>query len=230
MHIAIIQPSYLPWRGFFDIIHEVDCFVFLDDVQFTTRDWRTRNKIKTSEGTCWLTVPVSKQYHRSRICDVQLHDASWQKKHWNSLVHHYKKAPHFKSYAPFFEEFYLKQRWTNLSEMNIVLTKEIAKFLGIETSWRTSSEWGFPSSKQEKLLDILKALGATGYLSGPSAKNYITPNTFQKAVIKLSFKEYHYRPYPQLHPPFVDYLSIVDLLFLCGERAGEYIWEKGEEQ
>ncbi len=224
MNVAIIQPSYLPWRGYFDIINAVDCFVFLDDVQFTIRDWRTRNRIRTKEGSCWLSVPVEKKYHRVKICDVELHDDSWQRKHWSSLCHHYKKAPFFHTYAPFFEGFYTKQSWKNLSEMNIYLTKQIAHFLGIHTRFRSSGEWGFQSSGQEKLLDILKELSATEYLSGPAARDYITPSAFEKAGIKLSYKEYCYPEYPQLSEPFMDYLSVVDLLFNCGEEAPLFIW------
>src|SRR5690554_1008780 len=115
--VAIVQSSYIPWKGYFDIAHGVDEFVFLDTVQFTTRDWRSRNRIKTANGLLWLTVPVGSRRSR-RICDVAIGDASWQGKHWKTIVHSYGKTPGFRIYRDFFEHLYIGKKWTNLSQMN----------------------------------------------------------------------------------------------------------------
>src|SRR6476646_8546202 len=116
MRVAVIQSNYIPWRGYFDIIHDADVFVFYDDVQYTVNDWRNRNRIKTANGVVWLTVPVGNQNDR-RICDVEIHDRAWSRKHRMTIEQSYKRAAHYQEYADFFHGMYDRD-WTSLSELN----------------------------------------------------------------------------------------------------------------
>jgi len=225
--VAILQSSYIPWKGYFDIIHDVDRFVFYDDVQFTPRDWRTRNRVKTANGPLWLTVPAGQS--RSRLIhEVVLEDKTWGKNHWNTLRHAYAKAPFFGDYRSFLEHVYLERRWDTLSELNQFMTRTIAQdFLGLKTEFRDSREFGAEGQKLDRLLDLARKAGATMYLSGPSARDYIKPERFAEAGIELSYKSYDgYPEYPQLHPPFGHAVTILDLLFMTGKDAPEYIWGK----
>jgi len=225
MQVAIIQSSYIPWKGYFDIIRDVDTFVFLDQVQFTVRDWRTRNRIKTKEGGAWLSVPAGSNRNRC-ICEVQLADHQWQATHWNKMQHAYRNAPFFAHYREFFSELYENHRWTNLSVMNQTIIRKISTdLLGIRTPFQDSRKFDCQGRRDDLLLDILKKLGATRYLSGPAARDYIDPAKFATAGIELEFKDYsHYPEYPQQHPPFDHAVSVVDLLFNLGPASVDYIW------
>ena len=223
--VAIIQSSYIPWKGYFDIINDVDEFVFLDHVQFTTRDWRTRNRIKTRDGLQWLSIPAGSDRNR-RISDVRLQDPAWQEKHWKSLAHAYGKAPCFAQYRSFFEETYLGQRWESLSQLNQTLTRRIAtELLGIDTRFTDSERYRPEGSKLDLILDIARKAGATTYISGPSAADYIDSAAFRAAGIDLAYKQYSgYPEYPQLHGGFEHAVSILDLLFNVGRDSPWYIW------
>lgn len=232
--VAIIQSNYIPWKGYFDIIHDVDLFIFLDDVQYTVRDWRNRNKIKTPQGLRWLSVPVGADRDRL-IHQVEILDDGWAKKHWETIKYSYSKTPHFKSYREFFEYVYLELAWTNLSELNQFLIKRISReFLNIETEFRDSREFVAQGEKTDRLLDLLIKAGATFYLSGPSAKSYIDDSKFRAAGMELAYKDYsHYPEYPQPFPPFEHAVSILDLLFNCGPDAPNYVWgsrKRNQEQ
>ena len=232
MHrVAILQSSYIPWKGFFDIIHDVDEFVFLDHVQFTTRDWRTRNRIKGRDGLQWLSIPAGSDRNR-RISDVRLHDHSWQEKHWKSLIHAYGKAPCFAEYRPFFEDIYLGRRWESLSDFNQYVTRRIAsELLGITTRFTDSEHYRPEGTKLDLIVDIARKAGASTYISGPSAMDYIDPAAFDEAGIELVYKQYSgYPEYPQLHGDFEHAVSIVDLLFHNGSKSPWYIWEWRSER
>lgn len=223
--VAIIQSSYIPWKGYFDIIHDVDEFIFLDDVQFTTRDWRSRNRIKAADGVHWLTVPAGGSRNRL-ICDVMLPDPGWQEKHWKTLCHSYARAAFFRQYASFFEELYLGQRWTSLSEMNQAMTQRIAReLLGIHTVFTDARTYPAQGAKLDRILDLLRLSGAASYLSGPLAANYLESSRFEASGIALELKDYSdYPEYAQLHPPFEHTVSVLDLIFNTGPHAPEYIW------
>lgn len=222
---AVLQSCYIPWKGYFDIIHDVDLFIFYDDVQFTKNDWRNRNRVKTANGNIWLSVPAGSSANRL-ICEVTLGNDRWQAQHWKTLAQAYGKTPHFRDYAGFFEEVYLRRHWTSLSDLNRFLTRSIAAdFLGIRTRFEDSRRYAAQGVKQERLLDLLQKAGATHYVSGPSAKNYIDPARFAAAGIELIWKDYgRYPEYPQLHPPFEHAVTVLDLLFHTGPRAPWYIW------
>jgi hypothetical protein len=225
MKVAINQSNYIPWKGYFDLIHDVDVFLFYDDVQFTTRDWRNRNRIKTPQGVQWLTVPVGADRNR-RICEVEIRDHGWQRKHWETLRRCYARAPHFKTYAPFFAGVYLERVWTNLSALNQYLIVEIAQqFLGITTAFRQASDFDVTAKSQNRILALLEAVGADTYHSGPAGKAYLDPARFAQAGIELVWKDYGaYPEYPQVWPPFEHAVTIADLLFSTGPQAADFIW------
>jgi hypothetical protein len=226
MKVAIIQSNYLPWKGYFDIIHDVDLFVFYDDVQYTVRDWRNRNKIKAPNGTLWLTVPVAAGARDQTVSEVTIVGTDWAANHWKSLCYEYGSAPHFKRYQEFFEHVYLERHWERLSELNQFLITHIAReWLGIQTPFVASSDYAPVGKKQDRLLDVLAKVGATSYLSGPSAKDYIDADGFANAGLELIFKDYGgYPAYPQGAGAFEPGVSIVDLLFRVGPDAPQYIW------
>jgi hypothetical protein len=228
LKVAVLQSNYLPWRGYFDIIHDVDVFVFYDDVQYTVNDWRNRNRIKTANGLVWITVPVGNQNDR-RICDVELRDQGWARKHWRTIGQAYGRAPHFGAISGFLDGVYTTP-WTSLSDLNQTLIKTIAgQFLGIRTQFRDSREFSVDGRKGDRLLNLLKELGATEYVSGPAARNYLDLVAYDEAGISVTWKDYGTYPvYPQLHGPFAPNVSIVDLLASCGPAAPFYIWEYRE--
>lgn len=232
--IAILQSNYLPWKGVFDIIHQVDTFVFLEDVQYTEHDWRNRNIIKTKEGEKWITIPVKNSNRGGQlIIEAEIDNRSnWQRKHFNSFQMNYGRAPFFKKYKWILEDLYLCRKWDKLSEINIHFIKLIAKELGINTEFVMSTDLNVSGKKDDKIINICKILNASSYLSGPSAKNYIDPNKFQKEEIELEYIKYQYPKYKQLYEPFNHYVTILDLIFNCGPDAPYYIWgwreDKGE--
>ena len=223
--IAVLQSNYIPWKGYFDIIHDVDEFIFYDEVQYTKNDWRNRNRIYTPAGVQWITIPINGSITQS-IDEVQPAGHQWQRKHFNTLTTYYSKAPFFAKYRPFFEDFYLGHDWDNLSRLNRYLIEHIAAdFLGIRTKFSDSRAYGSHGSGHEKLLSLLQSAGADYYLSGPAAKSYIRASDYEKAGIELHWKDYSgYPDYPQLHTPFCHNVTILDLLFNTGDDAPRYIW------
>lgn len=223
--VAVLQSNYIPWKGYFDIIHDVDLFVFYDDVQYTKNDWRNRNKIKTQNGSAWLTIPTGTDLDRL-ICEVSLPDSRWQKNHYKTLVQYYSKAPFFRQYQPLLEEVYLARQWRSLSDLNQYLIKSIAHdCLGMTTEFADSRHYSATGKCLDRLLDVLKKCGATHYLSGPAAQDYIDASAFAVAGIELSYIDYSsYPEYPQFYPPFDHNVSILDLLLHTGPDAPDYIW------
>jgi hypothetical protein len=229
MKCVVLQPSYIPWRGHFHQIYKADVFVFYDDVQYDRRGWRNRNKVKTPSGTKWLTIPVySKGYQANKlpINEVQIcWNTAWNEKHWATLKHLYRKAPHFERYAPLLKELYSRHP-DLLADFTIELTVALAKELGIQdTEFIRSSALDAKGSKTDRLLSILQTLGATHYISGPSAKDYLEEEKMDEAGISLEYMAYEYPEYEQLYPPFEPYVSILDLLFMAGPQAPKYIWD-----
>lgn len=226
MRVVINQSNYIPWKGYFDLIHDADLFIFLDDVQYTHRDWRSRNRIKTRNGLLWLTIPVGSATNRL-INQVPLPADDWADPHWQSIRHAYTNSPYFDDYAPFFSKVFAHPPVTTLSGLNQYLITTIAKdFLGITgTKFMDSASLDIRETKQERILAMLKTVGATAYISGPAAKAYLDPDRFADAGIDLQWKDYScYPEYPQLHPPFEHAVSILDLLFSVGSAASYHIW------
>lgn len=225
LRLAVLQSNYIPWKGYFDVIHDVDLFVFYDDNQYTKRDWRNRNRIKSAGGAQWLTVPVGTDRDRL-IHDVEIPDPTWQAKHHQTLLQNYGKCPHFGRYRSWFDHMYLERRWDNLSVMNQEMTRHIAgEFLGIKTRFEDSRRYATSGHKLDKLVDLVTRTGARTYLSGPAAKDYVVPERFTERGIALEWKDYGgYPAYAQRFPPFEHGVSILDLLFNTGPDAPWYIW------
>ena len=223
--VAIVQSSYIPWKGYFDLIRAVDEFILLDEVQFTKRDWRSRNRIKTKDGLAWLTVPVeSKGKYEQRICDTVIASTDWGTRHWRTLCSAYARTAAFPAYAPPLEAIYLAPPSDRLSVVNRTLIEAICRALGIATPIRWSSEYEARSGRNERLIDLCVAAGATMYLSGPAARSYIDVRAFADAGVEVRFADYAgYAEYPQPYPPFEHAVSALDLLFCTGDRAIEYM-------
>jgi hypothetical protein len=228
--VAIIQSNYIPWKGYFDIINDVDLFIFYDDLQYTKNDWRNRNRIKTINGLVWLTIPVGKNEKRL-ICEVELSDNSWGKKHWVSIKQAYSKTPYFAQYRDFFEHVYLAKKWTNLAELNQYLIKVISEdFLRIKTIFADSRDYQPTGKKFDRLHDLLKKANGSIYITGPSARDYLDEQKLTETGIDYIYKDYgNYPEYPQVYPPFEHKVSIIDLLFNCGPESSSYIWGWREE-
>ena len=223
--VAILQSNYIPWKGYFDLIHNADIFIFYDDLQYTKNDWRNRNKVKQKSGVEWITIPAGTDKKRL-ICEVELNDQKWQKKHWSTIQQLYGKAPSFFVYKDFFEDFYLGRQWKNLSDLNQYLIKVISKdFLGITTEFQDSRQYKLAGQKLDRLIDLVVQAGAARYISGPAAKAYIEPARFKEIGVELLWKDYSgYPEYLQRFPPFEHGVTILDLLFNVGPDAPWYIW------
>ena len=224
MKVAILQSNYIPWKGVFDMIDQVDKFVFFEDVDYTKRDWRTRNTVKTANGDSMLVVPVKKMPRGTKIFEIDLlNDGKWKKKHLNTIWLAYSKAPYFKEYEWILDEIYLNHTWEKLSEFNIFVTKLLCKVLDISAEFINSVELAASGVKDDKLIEICKKVGGTHYLSGPAAQDYISNEKFEAANIELEYIDYSYPEYTQLHGDFNHYVSVLDVIFNCGPDASKYI-------
>lgn len=224
--VAILQPSYIPWRGFFDIICRVDEFILFDDVQFTRRDWRNRNIIKTAHGPQWLTIPVVNRHrYHQLIRDTEVVEPGWAHKHWMAIAHNYRRAPAFAAHAERLEAAYEAAALeTRLSRINYLFQSVICALLAIDTPVTWSSDYGGTGTRTDRLVGLCQAAGADRYLSGPSARAYIEPEMFEAAGITLEYMDYSgYPPYPQLHGDFLPSVSALDLILNLGEQARCYL-------
>ena len=226
MKVAVLQSNYIPWKGYFDIIHDVELFIFHDDLQYTKNDWRNRNRIVTEGGPKWLTIPVGTDEHRL-ILDVKMTDAAWQRKHYDMIAAAYRRAPYFQQMKPFLEHVYLERKWEYLYALDRYLIETISRdYLHMETRFADSRDFDFSGVKHEKLFTMLQSAGATAYVSGPAAKDYIQAADYERAGIKLIWKDYGgYPAYPQQFGGECEHaVSILDLLLNTGEDAPYYIW------
>jgi hypothetical protein len=228
MKVGIIQSNFIPWRGYFDFIREVDLFIIHDDLQYTKGDWRNRNRIKTSRGLEWITVPVN--YRRtSQLIEETTIDYStpWAQKMLNRIKDSYRDAPGFDVYFSEFGERLLEPA-ASISDLNVRLIKWACSHLKIDTPIKFSREYHPRGTKTERLMGILKQVHATTYLSGPAAQAYLVPELFENERIRLEYKKYSYAEYHQLYPPFEDHVSLIDLFFMMGEKAHLFL-EMSEE-
>jgi hypothetical protein len=224
--VAIVQSSYIPWKGYFDLIRSVDEFILLDDVQFTKRDWRNRNRIKTQHGAAWLTVPVrTKGHYTQAIRDTLVVDGSWARAHWATIRAAYAKTPFFDRYAERVADVYeMTAVDERLSDVNHRFLVAICDVLRITTPIRWSHEYGSFEGRNERLIDLCVNAGASDYLSGPSAAAYLDTEKFGAAGVAVQFADYSgYPEYPQPHPPFDHHVSALDLLFCTGPDAIGYM-------
>jgi len=228
LNCVILQPNYIPWRGYFHQILLADVFVFYDDVQYDKNGWRNRNRVKTPNGSQWLTIPVISTgvvKNKTAIKDIKIDwTKDWSRKHWTTITQAYSKAPYFNQYADELVNYYQK-RYDLLADLTIDMTIQLSKLLGNQKTRfiRSSSLEGIHGTKTERLVQILKRVGADQYISGPSAMDYLDEPLLKENGISLEFMKYEYRDYPQLYPPFDGQVSIIDLLFMTGNGAIDHI-------
>lgn len=223
--VAILQSNYIPWKGYFDMIASVDEFILYDDMQFTRRDWRNRNQIKTPQGAQWLTVPVlvKGKYHQ-KIRDTEIDGTAWAASHWRSLTQNYSRAPHFADIAAWLEPIYLQENFTHLSALNRRLLKAVCAYLGVATRITDCADYHLSDGKTERLADLCAQAQGTEYISGPAARDYIDESVFRDRNIKLTWFDYAgYPEYPQLWGDFIHGVTILDVLFNCGPDTRCYI-------
>jgi WbqC-like protein family len=223
--VAILQSNYVPWKGYFDLMRSVDEFILYDDVQYTRRDWRNRNRFKSPSGVRWLTIPVQvKGRYLQRIDETLVSDRDWAPKHWSTLRAWYGRAPFFERYRPVLEEVYLEMGDLHLSHINRRLLEVLGQLLGITTTITWSTEYSASGSKTERLLSLCQASGATAYLSGPAARDYLEEERFTDQGIEVRWMSYEgYPTYEQAYPPFDHHVSVLDLLFNVGDDAPSYL-------
>ncbi len=223
--VAILQSNYLPWKGYFDLMRSVDEFILYDEVQYTRRDWRNRNRFKSPAGVRWLTVPVQvKGRYLQRVDETLISDPDWGTQHWSALTNWYRDAPFFEHYRETLEDAYLSSAEKELSLVNRRFLELVADLLGITTSLTSSTDYTSRSTKTERLLSICEDAGASVYRSGPAARAYLDESMFAEAGIAVTWMDYEgYPEYPQLYPPFEHHVSILDLLFSVGPEASNYL-------
>jgi hypothetical protein len=223
--VAIVQSSYIPWKGYFDLIRTVDEFILLDDVQFTKRDWRSRNAIKTKDGVAWLTIPVqTKGKYLQTIAETTVSDPEWAQRHWRTIRGAYARTRYFDAYAGPLEALYGAPPSDRLSDINHAFIVALCSALGISTPITWSSEYHPREGRNERLIDLCVKAGATEYLSGPAARDYIDHDAFGAAGVSVHFADYAgYAEYEQPHPPFEHFVSAIDLLFCAGPRARDFM-------
>ena len=223
--LAILQSSYIPWKGYFDIIHSADEFMLLDDVQYTRHDWRNRNVVKGPQGVRWLTISVDTEGKLTKLIN-QIHatDPLWGKRHWEIIRYFYRKAPYFQLYAKPFGDLYLANKDLALSHINYRFISLIARILGIKTKITWSTDYARRGRRSERVVDLCLQAKATDYITGSSAKAYLDESLFSKRHIRVRWVDYSgYPQYQQLYPPFVHTVSILDLLFNEGPKAADYM-------
>jgi WbqC-like protein family len=223
--VAIVQSCYIPWKGYFDLINLVDEFVLYDDRQYTKRDWRNRNRIKTPQGSQWLTIPVEvKGRYEQRIDETRISDPGWADQHWKTLTHNYGSAPFFDDHRQQLESLYEGAGEERLSVVNRTFLEELCGILGIATPLSWSTDYEAEGTKTERLVSLCRAAGATTYLSGPSAREYMDESLFAEAGIALEYMDYSgYPEYPQLHPPFDHAVTVLDLILNTGPEAPRFM-------
>lgn len=223
--VAILQSNYIPWKGYFDLVSYVDEFIIYDDMQYTKRDWRNRNQIKTPSGLQWLTVPVLVRgnYHQ-KIRDAKIEPGKWRSDHWKAFEQNYRRASHFGEIECLLRPEYEREDEDHLSGLNRRLIEVVCAYLGIGTRLTDSSDYELVEGKSERLAELCLQAQADCYVSGPAAKTYIDVAEFEKRGIEVEWFDYGgYREYPQLWGDFVHTVSIVDLLFNCGPTSVDYL-------
>src|SRR5579859_2950618 len=226
--LAVLQPGYLPWLGFFDQLRSADVFLYYDDVQFDKHGWRNRNRIKSPQGPSWLTVPVRHSGQGlPRILDVEIdRRIPWARKHVGSIQQYYGRAPYLREYLPQLAEL-VNRPWELLVDLDLAVTQLMAGWLGVPVqAARRASELTVTGARSERLLGLCKLVGANRYLSGAAARSYLDVPLFERHGISVSWQHYRHPVYPQLHGEFISHLSAIDLIFNCGAESGEILKQR----
>jgi hypothetical protein len=219
MIVAAHQPQFLPWLGYFDKMLRADIFVLIDDVQFKKNEWQNRNRIKTSQGWQWLTVPVKYKYPQV-IREVLINNGpNWQRKHRQALESNYRKAPYYQFVEEFFEEVYSRS-WDLISELNISVVRKLARLLGIKTPVFVSSRLGkFPPDRDSRLIAITKHFGGDTYLAGGGGRQYMDLEKYKENGLQVLFQDYRHPVYRQLFGRFEPFMSVIDLFLNHGNES-----------
>lgn len=228
--VVILQPGYLPWLGFFDQVIRSEVFVYYDDVQFDKHGWRNRNRIKSPNGAHWLTVPVlNKGKFGQTNLEVEIDNRQpWANKHIATTRQFYARAPHLKMYLPELEEL-LCSGWDNLVDLDLAVVNLICEWLHVKRKMVRSSELGISGTKSERLLKICQNFGATNYLSGDSAKDYLDVDLFAENGVSVEWQQFNHPVYPQLHGEFIPYLSVLDMLLNVGEKGFDLLTDRNSK-
>lgn len=223
--LAVLQSNYIPWKGYFDLINSVDDFVLYDDMQYTSNDWRNRNRIKTPQGGQWLTIPVaSKGQFGQAIREVRVANGLWRRKHWQALLLNYGRARFFARYREPFEALYLDRTDDRLSVINFAFIELVCAILGIKTRLSWSMDHVLAGDRNQRLIGLCREFGASSYLSGPAARSYLDEAGFAAAGIDVSYIDYAaYPAYHQLFGDFVHEVSVLDLIFNEGPDAPRFM-------
>lgn len=224
--LALLQSNYIPWKGYFDIINSVDEFVIYDEAQYTRRDWRNRNLIKTKNGLLWLTIPVEvKGRFTQKICETKIADKTWAEKHFKSIRHNYSSAPFFPVYSGVIKEAYIKcKEIMYLSEINRLFIEVINSILGVKTQITNSADYHYSGNQNEKIVEICKLAGADKYVTGKAARTYLDTELFSETGIEIIWVDYSgYPEYEQIYPPYEHKVSIIDLIFNKGEESTRFM-------
>ncbi len=230
MIVAVHQPQYLPWLGYFDKIRCADVFCLLDNVQYKKNDWQNRNRIKTAAGWQWLTVPVHYTFGQL-IGTVKINQfVKWQHKHLQALVSNYSRAPFFKDYIEIFEQAYSRS-WEFLSDLNIFFIEQLCAALTLPPIAMVKASQLVPrEDPTDRLIDICRALKADTYLSGQDGIKYMDLERFRQNGIEVIVQNFKHPVYPQLFGDFQSHMSVVDLLFNCGADSLRRISEVNPQQ
>ena len=224
MILTAHQPVYLPWLGLFHKIALAETFVYFDQVQYLPKDWMNRNKIRTKNGSIWLTVPVLRKGYRDlKSSEIEINNSiNWQKKHLRSISLNYKKSPYFENYIPFFEDVY-SRKWKFLGDLNEYMLKWFLDELGIKVNFLNANDFKFQGEKSSLILNMCKELNASTYIFGMLGKDYADVQEFEKNNIGLIFQNYNHPKYSQLYREFISHMSVIDLLFNHGPKSLEII-------
>ena len=218
MYIAIHQPHFLPWLGYLDKIDRADLFVVLDSVQFKKNEWQNRNKVRTSQGWQWLTVPVRHKFGQA-LNQVDINqDAEWRGKHVRAVQLHYGRAPYLDQYFDGLREIY-QCSWERLADLNLAVIRWLLKAFGISTPIQLASEMHLRQEPTDRLIDICRTVGATHYLAGAGAHAYMDVVRFQESGVKLEVQEFKHPVYRQCYEPFLPGMAALDVLLTCGGEA-----------
>ena len=221
MRVGVIQSNYIPWRGYFDFIASVDLFIVYDDVAFSTGSWRNRNRLKTADGTKWITVPVKKKLGQA-IDETRIeYGHPWLEQHRGLLKASLGRCPHYEEARLLWEQGVASQPET-ISGLNVELLRTICEYLDIKTPLEPSRQYGLTGQKTDRLIQLLTLVGGTTYVSGAAAKDYLEEAKFRERGIRLEYKSYDYAPYPQQFPPFEGTVSMLDTIANLGREARDY--------
>jgi hypothetical protein len=223
--LAVLQPGYLPWLGFFDQLQRSDVFIFYDDVQYDKNGWRNRNRVKSVAGEPhWLTVPVHVRSLEQQLLETEIDNRQpWARKHIGTIRQFYARAPHLNRYLQGLEELLLGNTWERLCDLDIAAIKLICEWLGLKRDMMRSSELGIGGERSERLLNLCLHVGADCYLSGNAAKEYLDVEVFASHGVTIEWQNYQHPIYSQQHGTFVPFLSALDLVLNCGENSASVI-------